>query len=89
MEENPPPAKPVMDIAPPKAPDVHPDPSEEKPDAPAGSSEKPDQSASKSMPAAASKKSMDDKGVGMAIAGTVVIVLGLAVIAAYAYLKTR
>jgi uncharacterized protein HemX len=85
MEENKTPAKPVMDVAPPKPPEVHPDPSEEKPDKPA----KTDKPAPKPKRPAPPKKSADNSGVGMAIAATVVIVLGLAAMATYAYLKTQ
>ncbi len=89
MEENKTPAKPVMDVAPPKPPEVHPDPSEEKPDAPAKPTAKLDKFALKSKRPAPLKKTGNNTGAGMAIAATVVIVLGLAAMATYAYLKTQ
>lgn len=91
MEENKTPAKPVMDVAPPRPPAVHPDPTEEKSDPSAGvppKPGKPDKSAPKTKRKAGQDKSAG-KGVGLAIAATVVIVLGLASMATYAYIKTQ
>jgi hypothetical protein len=75
-------AAPVMDVAPPPA---SPAPIEELPSEPQN---QPDQQANKpSKPPKAGRSDEPKSGVALAIVATVIIVLGLAAMATYAYMK--
>lgn len=84
-----------MDVVPPEPMAVKQAP----PDEDTGETDQKEKPESQSQPADAKSKTKPPKqpatpkqpknGVGMAIAGTVIIVLGIAALATYAFLKTR